>query len=63
MALTSARVAMTCHGVNCMFSEDYVAHVNPKSNEDLTLRHPEVLERPKSLEGVLTFDLAQDGRE
>ena len=28
-----------------------------------TLRHPEVLERPKSLEGVLTFDLAQDGRE
>jgi NTE family protein len=28
-----------------------------------TLRHPEVLEPPKSLEGVLTFDLAQDGRE
>ena len=28
-----------------------------------TLRNPEVLERPKSLEGVLTFDLAQDGRE
>ena len=28
-----------------------------------TLRHPEVLERPKGLEGVLTFDLAQDGRE
>jgi NTE family protein len=28
-----------------------------------TLRHPEVLERPKSLEGVFTFDLAQDGRE
>jgi NTE family protein len=28
-----------------------------------TLRHPEVLERPKSLEGVLTFDLAQDGRD
>jgi NTE family protein len=28
-----------------------------------TLRHPEVLKRPKSLEGVLTFDLAQDGRE
>jgi NTE family protein len=28
-----------------------------------TLRHPEVLERPKNLEGVLTFDLAQDGRE
>jgi len=28
-----------------------------------TLRHSEVLERPKSLEGVLTFDLAQDGRE
>jgi NTE family protein len=28
-----------------------------------TLRHPEVLERPRSLEGVLTFDLAQDGRE
>jgi len=28
-----------------------------------TLRHREVLERPKSLEGVFTFDLAQDGRE
>jgi NTE family protein len=28
-----------------------------------TLRHPEVLERPNSLEGVSTFDLAQDGRE
>jgi len=28
-----------------------------------TLRHPEVLERPANIEGVLTFDLAQDGRE
>jgi NTE family protein len=28
-----------------------------------TLRHPEVLERPNNLEGVLTFDLAQNGRE
>jgi len=28
-----------------------------------TLRHPEVLERPGNLEGVFTFDLAQDGRE
>jgi NTE family protein len=28
-----------------------------------TLHHPEVLERPKNLEGVLTFDLARDGRE
>lgn len=28
-----------------------------------TLRHPEVLERPGSIEGVFTFDLAQDGRE
>jgi NTE family protein len=28
-----------------------------------TLRHQEVLERPSSLEGVSTFDLAQDGRE
>jgi NTE family protein len=28
-----------------------------------TLRHPEVLERPRNAEGVLTFDLAQDGRE
>lgn len=28
-----------------------------------TLRHPEVLERPKNFEGVFTFDLAQDGRE
>jgi NTE family protein len=28
-----------------------------------TLRHREVLERPKNLEGVFTFDLAEDGRE
>jgi NTE family protein len=27
-----------------------------------TLRHPEVLERPGGLDGVLTFDLAVDGR-
>jgi NTE family protein len=28
-----------------------------------TLRHPEVLKRPKGIEGVFTFDLARDGRE
>ncbi|HEY3146082.1 MAG TPA: patatin-like phospholipase family protein [Dongiaceae bacterium] len=28
-----------------------------------TLRHPEVLRRPKNLEGVFIFDLARDGRE
>jgi NTE family protein len=28
-----------------------------------TLRHREVLERPKNLESVFTFDLAEDGRE
>jgi NTE family protein len=28
-----------------------------------TLRHPEVLERPDNFEGVMTFDLAQNGRE
>jgi NTE family protein len=28
-----------------------------------TLRHPEALERPTNHEGVLTFDLARDGRE
>lgn len=28
-----------------------------------TLRHPEVRERPTSPDGVLTFDLARDGRE
>src|SRR5437868_446085 len=28
-----------------------------------TLRHPEVLERPKSIDGVFIFDLAYDGRE
>ncbi|HET6376315.1 MAG TPA: DUF3734 domain-containing protein, partial [Methylocella sp.] len=28
-----------------------------------TLRHPEVLERPDGYEGVMTFDLARDGRE
>ncbi|MGO8920261.1 MAG: patatin-like phospholipase family protein [Stellaceae bacterium] len=28
-----------------------------------TLRHPEALERPDNADGVLVFDLAQDGRE
>lgn len=28
-----------------------------------TLRHPEVLERPRSLDGVFTFDVAEHGRE
>jgi NTE family protein len=28
-----------------------------------TLRHPEVIERPRNREGVFIFDLAQDGRE
>jgi NTE family protein len=28
-----------------------------------TLRHPEVLQRPTNHAGVLTFDLAADGRE
>jgi NTE family protein len=28
-----------------------------------TLRHPEVLERPTSADGVFTFDLAIQGRE
>jgi NTE family protein len=28
-----------------------------------TLRHPEVLARPTSLDGVFTFDLERDGRE
>jgi NTE family protein len=28
-----------------------------------TLRHPEVLTRPTSLDGVYTFDLERDGRE
>jgi NTE family protein len=28
-----------------------------------TLRHPEVLERPKNLEGLFIFDLVQDSRE
>jgi NTE family protein len=28
-----------------------------------TLRHPEVLQRPRSLDGVFTFDLGVDGRE
>ena len=26
-----------------------------------TLRHPEVLQRPRGLEGVFTFDLGYDG--
>ena len=28
-----------------------------------TLRHPEVLQRPRNREGVFIFDLAQEGRE
>jgi NTE family protein len=28
-----------------------------------SLRHPEILARPRSLDGVLTFDLERDGRE
>ncbi|MGO9721910.1 MAG: DUF3734 domain-containing protein, partial [Methylocella sp.] len=28
-----------------------------------TLRHPEILERPRNQEGVSTFDLAYDARE
>jgi NTE family protein len=28
-----------------------------------TLRHPEVLQRPRGIDGVFTFDLAVDGRE
>jgi NTE family protein len=28
-----------------------------------TLRHPEILERPKNLEGLFTFDLMQDSQE
>ena len=28
-----------------------------------TLRHPEVLARPDNVEGVMTFDLSQNGRE
>jgi NTE family protein len=28
-----------------------------------TLCHPEVLERPRDLEGLLVFDLEQDSRE
>ena len=28
-----------------------------------TLRHPQVLERPRNRDGVFTFDLAYDGRE
>jgi NTE family protein len=28
-----------------------------------TLRHPEVLQRPDTMDGVFTFDLARDGRE
>jgi len=28
-----------------------------------TLRHPEALARPNNLEGVMTFDLLQNGRD
>ncbi|MGD9883316.1 MAG: patatin-like phospholipase family protein [Reyranella sp.] len=33
------------------------------SDMQLTLRHPEVLQRPQSADGVFTFDLAVQGRE
>jgi NTE family protein len=33
------------------------------SDMERTLRHPEVLERPRSVDGVFTFDLAVQGRE
>ena len=33
------------------------------SDMERTLRHPEVLQRPKSPDGVFTFDLKQQGRE
>lgn len=33
------------------------------SDMQLTLRHPEVLQRPESPDGVFTFDLAMQGRE
>jgi NTE family protein len=33
------------------------------SDMERTLRHPEVLQRPQSPDGVFTFDLKQQGRE
>jgi hypothetical protein len=36
---------------------------NPYRASARTLRHPEVLKRYTSIEGVMTFDLVKDGRE
>ena len=33
------------------------------SDMERTLRHPEVLQRPQSADGVFTFDLKMQGRE
>jgi NTE family protein len=39
-------------------------HWNSGYNDAVrTLRHPEVLQRPEGANGVLTFDLAVDGRD
>ena len=39
-------------------------HRNSGYNDAVrTLRHPEVLQRPEGANGVLTFDLAVDGRD
>jgi NTE family protein len=59
--------AMNCEG----YSKDYEfsrtsmnEHWKAGYNDACrTLRHPEVLARPGNMEGVLTFDLSQNGRE
>ena len=39
-------------------------HWNSGYNDAVrTLRHPEVLQRPRGMDGVFTFDLAVDGRD
>jgi len=40
-----------------------IGELLPSTTRSVTLRHPEVLEQPANQEGVLTFDLAVDGRE
>lgn len=53
------------HSKDCEFSRlTMEEHWRAGYNDTIrTLRHPEVLERPDNVEGLMTFDLAVDGRE
>jgi hypothetical protein len=57
---------------NCVYFDTTTHRIGPRhvmASGELhhdavrTLRHPQVLARPRNDEGVVIFDLAQDGRE